>query len=89
MGYYYLTPGIDYDYEAREVTGSDIPVNPNEWVKVSGVIRPEDMETPVDSQGIEITSPITGITCYFKIDPAKGMKYWVDNVIIEEIPNID
>ena len=89
MGYYYLTPGIDFDYEAKEVTGSEIPVNPNEWVKISGVVRPEDMETPTDSQGVEITSPISGITCYFKIDPAKGMKYWVDNVVIEEIPNID
>lgn len=90
MGYYYVMPGIDFDYEERgEITGSEIPVNATEWVKVSGVIRPEDMESPVDSQGVEITRPITGITCYFKIDPAKGMKYWVDNVIIEEIPNVD
>ena len=89
MGYYYVMPGIDFDYEEREVTGSEIPVNNTEYVKISGVIRPEDMESPVDSQGIAITSPITGITCYFKIEPAKGMKYWVDNVIIEEIPNVD
>lgn len=89
MGYYYVMPGIDFDYEDREVTGSEIPVNNSSWVKISGVIRPEDMENPVDSQGVAITSPITGITCYFKIEPAKGMKYWVDNVIIEEIPNVD
>jgi hypothetical protein len=47
------------------------------------------MEIPTDSQGVEIKSPINGITCYFKIDPAKGMKYWVDNVLIEEIPNVN
>ena len=88
-GYFYIMPGIDFDYEEREVTGSEIPVNTTDYVKISGVIRPEDMETPVDSKGVEIKSPIIGITCYFKIEPAKGMKYWVDNVLIEEIPNID
>ena len=89
-GYCYITPDIDLDYEERETTGMEIPVNKKEWVKISGVIRPEDMETLIDSHGAEITRPIIGITCYFKVEqPSKGVKYWVDNVLIEEIPNID
>jgi len=87
--YAYIQPSFDIDYEEREITGSEVPVNATEFVKISGVIRPEDMETLYNNNGDEITKPIVGITCYFKIEPAKARRYWVDNVIVEEIPNVD
>ena len=72
----------------EKCTGNDITVSATEFVKVSGVIRPEDMEELIDNDGKVITKPITGITCYFKVEPAKARRYWIDNVIIEEIPNV-
>lgn len=87
--YGYVQTSIDLDYEERESTGNDIEVPADAFVKLSGVIRPEDMETLIDNHGVEITRPITGITCYFKIEPAKARRYWVDNVYIVEIPNVD
>ncbi len=87
--YGYVQPDIDFDYEERECTGNEIIVPATEWVKLSGVIRPENMTDLIDNHGVEITRPIVGITCYFKIDPAKARRYWVDNVFITEIPNVD
>lgn len=86
--YGYVQTSIDFDYEERESTGNEVEVSSTEWVKLSGVIRPEDMETLIDNHDVEITRPITGITCYFKIEPAKARRYWVDDVYIEEIPNV-
>lgn len=85
----YLTPSEDPFYEERETTGMDVPAS-TEWVKVSGIIRPEDMETLTDDHGVEITSPINKITIYFKIDDkhTKGRIFYLDNVLIEEIPNV-
>lgn len=85
----YLTPGEDPFYEERETTGMDVPAS-TEWVKVSGIIRPEDMETLTDDHGVEITSPINKVTIYFKIDDkhTKGRIFYLDNVLIEEIPNV-
>ena len=37
---------------------------------------------------LQVTKKITGVTCYFKIEPAKARRYWIDNVIVEEIPNV-
>lgn len=87
--YGYVQTNIDFDYEERECTGNEIEVSATEWVKLSGVIRPEDMTDLIDNHGVAITRPIVGITCYFKIDPAKARRYWVDNVYITEIPNVD
>lgn len=86
----FLTPGEDPFYEERETTGMDVPASASEWVKVSGVIRPEDMETLIDAHDAEITSPITKIIAYFKIDDkhTKGRIFYLDNVLIEEIPNV-
>ena len=85
----YLTPGEDPFYEEKETTGMDVPAS-TEWVKVSGIIRPEDMETLTDDHGVEITSPINKVTIYFKIDDkhTKGRIFYLDNVLIEEIPNV-
>lgn len=85
----YLTPGEDPFYEEKETTGMDVPAS-TEWVKVSGIIRPEDMETLTDDHGVEITSPINKVTIYFKIDDkhTKGRIFYLDNVFIEEIPNV-
>lgn len=85
----YLTPGEDPFYTEKETTGMDIPANGTEWVKVSGVIRPEDMETLIDNHGVEIDSAIDKVTIYFKIDDkhTKGRIFYLDNVYIEEIPN--
>lgn len=87
--YGYVQTNIDFDYEERKCTGNEIEVSATEWVKLSGVIRPEDMTDLIDNHGVAITRPIVGITCYFKIDPAKARRYWVDNVYITEIPNVD
>ena len=86
----FLTPGEDPFYEDRETTGMDVAASATEWVKVSGVIRPEDMETLIDAHGVEITSPITKVVVYFKIDDkhTKGRIFYLDNVLIEEIPNV-
>ena len=86
--YSYVQTSIDFDDYKDKCTGNDIVVPANEFVKVSGVIRPEDMETLLNNAGDEITKKITGITCYFKIEPAKARRYWIDNVIVEEIPNV-
>ena len=86
--YGYVQTDVDFDYEDKEVTGNEIVVNKDEWVHVSGVIRPDMMETLTDNHGVEITRPIVGATCYFKVEPATGMTYLVDNVLIIEIPNV-
>ena len=85
----YLTPDADPSYEERETTGVDVPADGTNWVKVSGIIRPEDMETLFDDHKVEITSPIDKVTIYFKIDDkhTKGRTFFLDNVYIEEIPN--
>lgn len=85
----YVSPGEDPFYEAKETTGMDVPANGTEWVKVSGIIRPEDMETLIDNHGVEIESAIDKVTIYFKIDDkhTKGRIFYLDNVYIEEIPN--
>ena len=87
--YGYVQTDLDYDYTDREVTGNEVVVNKTQWVHLSGVIRPDMMTDLVDNHGVEITRPIIGITCYFKVEPATGMYYFVDNVLIEEIPNVD
>lgn len=87
--YGYVQTDIDLEYEENESTGNGVVVNNTDWVRISGVIRPDMMETLIDDHEVEITRPITGITCYFKVDPAAGMKYFVDNVMILEIPNVD
>ena len=86
--YGYVQTGIDFDEYMDKCTGNEVVVPATEFVKVSGVIRPEDMEELIDNDGKVITKPITGITCYFKVEPAKARRYWIDNVIIEEIPNV-
>ena len=85
----YLVPSVDPFYEAKETTGMDVPASASEWVKVSGTIRPEDMETLIDNHNVEITSPIDKVTIYFKIDDkhTKARIFFLDNVFIEEIPN--
>ena len=86
--YAYIQTSIDFDDYAEKCTGNEIAVPATEFVKISGVIRPDDMETLLDNEGNEIKAPITGVTCYFKIEPAKARRYWIDNVIVEEIPNV-
>ena len=85
--YGYVQTDIDFDYTDREITGNEIPVG-TEWVHLSGVIRPDMMDTLIDNHNVEITHPITGITCYFKVEPAQAIQYYIDNVLIEEIPNV-
>lgn len=86
--YGYVQTSIDFDDYAEKCTGNEIVVPATEFVKVSGVIRPDDMEQLFDNEGNEIKKKITGVTCYFKIEPAKARRYWIDNVIVEEIPNV-
>ena len=85
----YVSPGEDPFYTVKETTGMDVPADGTNWVKVSGIIRPEDMETLIDNHGAEITCDIDKVTIYFKIDDkhTKGRIFYLDNVYIEEIPN--
>lgn len=87
--YGYVQTDVDFDYEDREVTGNDVHVNHTEWVHLSGVIRPDMMTDLIDNHGVAIERPIVGVTCYFKVEPAMAITYLVDNVLIEEIPNVD
>ena len=88
--YGYVQTDFDFDFEDPKypITGNEVVVNNTEWVHLSGVIRPDMMEELTDDHGVAITRPITGITCYFKVEPATGMTYLVDNVLIIEIPNV-
>ena len=61
--YGYVQTSIDFDDYAEKCTGNEIEVPATEFVKVSGVIRPDDMEELIDNDGKVITKPITGITC--------------------------
>ena len=89
--YGYVQTDLDFDFEDPKypITGNDVVVNKDEWVHLSGVIRPDMMTELIDNHGVAITRPITGVTCYFKVEPAMGMTYLVDNVLIIEIPNVD
>ena len=88
--YGYVQTDFDFDFEDEKypITGNEVVVNKDEWVHLSGVIRPDMMEDLIDNHGVAITRPITGVTCYFKVEPATGMTYLVDNVLIMEIPNV-
>lgn len=82
--YSYVPTVFDPDC-VDECTGNDVEISATEWVKLSGVIRPEDMSDLVDDYGVVITGAIAGITCFFRIDPAKGRQFWIDNVVVREI----
>ena len=87
--YGYVQTDVDFDYEDKEITGNEVVVTRDGWTHLSGVIRPDMMTDLIDNHGVAITRPIVGVTCYFKVEPAMGMTYLVDNVLIIEIPNVD
>lgn len=78
--YYYLDVSTDYD--GKECTGSEQEFTNAEYVKVSGVYWGSDLQFMLEDDPRKITH----ITIYFKMDEPKARRYYIDNVVIEEIP---